>query len=840
MNDDLLNEAVCERDERRDAVRAHPTANGIDFVEYFEQQAPQPIRFWLVVTFVKNAPAALINHPEKFKVDGGVRIVHVAVTKAAAGANANQLEVDLDKSGDFSLYRLRIDAGLDVQLDSVLFTFKPSCPTPFDCRVTDDCPPEILEEPVIDYLAKDYGSFRRLLLDFASQRNPSWTERNPADVGIMLVELLAYAGDHLSSFQDAVANEAFLDTCRRRVSARRHARLIDYRMHDGRNAWTYVQLKASSAGDVPRWTRLLTPIARPLRGKQAPPPPSIPFADLHFDGDPALVGVTVFETTARIHVDPLNNDLTIHAWGDEECCLPAGTTSLALFALNGQQAVLPALAIGDLLLIEEVKGSTTGLAADADASRRQVVRLIDVDNTTDDVFSDTLNNGALQVAQAGDTPLPLQHVRWSESDALKTPFCLSARNAEVGLIRRISVARGNVAPCDHGRTIRDVIPFAEPSSPRTVGLPHGPLTMMSRAPATPDQSQLDVDHFDLATPPAEAEPAIELDVLSTGGGSEAWRPVIDLLDDNAFGTHFVAEVGDRGETTLRFGDDEYGRRPDNVTQITATYRIGNGRQGNIGSGSLAHISPPSAVVLPGVASLWQPLPAIGGAEPQSIEEVRQLAPAAFRAEQFRAVTEADYEAAAKKVAGVAAAKCVFRWTGSWRTVFVAIHPFDPANLITLPTGQTELRADLAQAVSALLRRYKLAGYDLEIRAARYVPLWLEIDVCVATGYFRGDVLLGVSHVLSNRRFADGTIGFFHPSRFRFGEAVYLSRIYEAVQSITGVDSAVVKVFQRYWSVAGGELSTGVIGLADDEIARLDNDPNFPENGKLVLTALGGS
>ena len=55
----------------------------------------------------------------------------------------------------------------------------------------------------------------------------------PGRPRVALVELLAYAGDQLSYYQDAVATEAYLGTARRRVSVRRHARLVDYPMHDG-------------------------------------------------------------------------------------------------------------------------------------------------------------------------------------------------------------------------------------------------------------------------------------------------------------------------------------------------------------------------------------------------------------------------------------------------------------------------------------------------------------------------------------------------------------------------------------------------------------------------------
>ena len=84
------------------------------------------------------------------------------------------------------------------------------------------------------------------MLDRLALLVPDWRERNAADVGIALVELLAYVGDHLSYQQDAVATEAYLGTARRRVSSRRHARLVDYLMHDGCNARAWVHVHGRS------------------------------------------------------------------------------------------------------------------------------------------------------------------------------------------------------------------------------------------------------------------------------------------------------------------------------------------------------------------------------------------------------------------------------------------------------------------------------------------------------------------------------------------------------------------------------------------------------------------
>jgi hypothetical protein len=77
------------------------------------------------------------------------------------------------------------------------------------------------EEPASDYLSKGYASFRQLIFDRLSLFLPAWKERNPSDLGIVLLEILAYISDYLSYFQDAVATESYIGTVRKRVSIRR-------------------------------------------------------------------------------------------------------------------------------------------------------------------------------------------------------------------------------------------------------------------------------------------------------------------------------------------------------------------------------------------------------------------------------------------------------------------------------------------------------------------------------------------------------------------------------------------------------------------------------------------
>jgi predicted phage baseplate assembly protein len=208
--------------------------------------------------------------------------------------------------------------------------------------------------------------------------------------------------------------------------------------------------------------------------------------------------------------------------------------------------------------------------------------------------------------------------------------------------------------------------------------------------------------------------------------------------------------------------------------------------------------------------------------------VRRDAPEAYLVQE-RAVTQEDYAEVSERMRGVQRAAASFRWTGSWHTVFVTA---DRAGGLPVDDRfETDLRAHL--------ERYRMAGYDLEVDGPRFVPLELGLHVCVVPEYFRAHVLSAVADVLTSRVRTDGTLGLFHPDRFTFAQPVYLSAIVAAAQAVPGVQSVEAKVFQRQREDASSALDTGVLELDRLEIARLDNDPSFPERGVLELTAGGG-
>src|SRR5215213_10897607 len=277
MTTSRFRELFCDDEARRAHVINHPTLNGIDYVEISAASLNEQ-RFIHVFFLKAPPPAGLADHPELFRIKGGVRTPNIKVLQVTQVDE--HLVVEVDQAGDFSTYTLVINsAALDPAYTQVEFGFKAGCPSRFDCRPRVVCPPEPRVEPLIDYLAKDYASFRQALVDLIPTLVPDWKERHEADLGIALVELLAYAGDQLSYYQDAVANEAYLETARQRISVRRHARLIDYRMHDGASARTFIHLTLSpgAVGRMPAGAvQVFTHIDEPLGSSMPPHPHVIP------------------------------------------------------------------------------------------------------------------------------------------------------------------------------------------------------------------------------------------------------------------------------------------------------------------------------------------------------------------------------------------------------------------------------------------------------------------------------------------------------------------------------------------------------------------------------------
>ncbi|MEO5558140.1 MAG: putative baseplate assembly protein [Dokdonella sp.] len=853
----------CRDESRRHTLLLNERWNGIDYVEVADDQRS------LRVYFFAAAPANLT--PRNMRIDGGRRIRGIEVTGVTPGPQdeergADCLCVTLDQYGDFSTYTLRlIEAaadkpphGIDPRYAQIDFNFKVACAGDFDCAAAQPCPQEMSAAPDIDYLAKDYESFRQVLLDRLATTLPDWRERHVPDLGVTLVELLAYTADQLSAYQDAVATEAYLDTARTRISVRRHARLVDYRLHEGCNAraWLAIGCDGEAPIHLPGDAYFVTAhedIAAIANGNACKE------SDLQFIAESSY---EVFEQAlptvdGSVLFGP-HSILRFHTWGYQECCLREGATRATLLApvpaapqaeetpkanaprlaaavdtknatnISGA-AVQSQLKSGDVLIFEEVLGPVTGNRADADPTHRQAVRLTHVTYTRDEL---------LEIA--------IIEIEWESADALTFTLCLSTRlpAPDCRRISDVCIARGNVILVDHGRRLRG-------ESLDCVGIEtvegscgcEGAITESVEHPShyAPSLSRAPLVYSDVPPVAGAASIALEQDphqalpcmtigatVASAAQSVEWWSARADLLNSAADACDVVVETDDDGRAHLRFGDGRCGRQPTPSSCFKADYRVGVALAGNVAREAIAYVVFRFEDSGGGNLQPRNPLPARGGIAPESLAAAKLAAPHAFRARLERAVTAVDYAQLAEEDADLQRANARLIWTGSWYEADVAIDPL----------GGEEAGSALCRRVDRRLECFRRAGHDLAVKPARYVPLAITLHVCVKPDYLSAHVAAAVLDVLGSGRRADGKPAFFHPDNLSFGTDVHASDLIAAAQAVEGVQNVELVELRRLADVAGA-VAPESLDIATWEIAQLDNDPDFPEHGALKLQIGGG-
>ncbi|HWG19552.1 MAG TPA: hypothetical protein VG225_03415 [Terracidiphilus sp.] len=825
--------AFCKDKQRRNLVLQ---TNGVNGLDYLEVLGTPGCGNQLALTFLRDARGLALT-PSNISLTGDTLLQATNILPATSD-DPLTITVQLSGTGDFSPYTLALVTsqtnpdpapGIDPQLNSATFSFKAGCPTPLDCLTSQCCPSTLATPPDIHYLARDYDKFRQAMLDRIAVLVPGWTETHEADPGIALVEALAYAADRVSYLQDAVNTEAYIGTARSRISLRRHARLVDYQISEGANARAWVCLSLN-----PNFTSLTVPAGTPIY-------PLIPGLAASIDPNEQVYAASqlqsgpgpVFETMESITLYPEQNQMDFYAWGDSGCCLPAGATEATLTGTppNGAYQTLQA---GQVLIFEEVKGPLTGDAADADPTHRCAVRLTYA-STTDysgNPLVDPVNPSALLTA-----------IAWNSDDALPFPLCISSISAAGIPVSGVSVARGNVVATDQGVWTNNeslgVVPLAPAAPVSGVGCnctaDAGALVPRPRfEPVLADQPLTFAASYNTSVPAAQMPSATsflapdistatpQISVASDDG--QSWSPVEDLLSKDGEYPGFIPEIEWDGTAHLRFGDGTYGAAPETGVKFTATYRTGNGAAGNVGREALAHVVTAGGA---GITGVRNPLAAAGGVDPESTQHIVQFAPFAFQS-QMRCVTAADYGTMAATLNGVAQAQGTLRWTGSWYSAFVSI---DPIGVWT---------SSLATQVKTSLNMLRMMGVDLVVEQAIFIGIRIGLEICVAPGFFRGDVYAAVWKALVTGDSCSGTLGFLNAANFQFGQTVYASPIVSAAQSVTGVAAVTLQTFERMNSpTAPGVAPPTQLLMGSIELPRCDNDPNHADRGMLTLIMDGG-
>jgi len=224
---------------------------------------------------------------------------------------------------------------------------------------------------------------------------------------------------------------------------------------------------------------------------------------------------------------------------------------------------------------------------------------------------------------------------------------------------------------------------------------------------------------------------------------------------------------------------------------------------------------------------WNPFDVTDGRAPEPAAAIIRRAPEAYRVRQLRAITLQDYIDRAEGLPGVSRAAARYAWTGSWRTVQIAI---DPVGTTVLTEAA---RSDIARHLDAV----RLIGEDLEIRPPRFVPLEIHVSLCARADYWPEDLKAILEQEFSDGWTPDGRMGFFHPDLWTFGQQLKASQIAGRVLAVDGVEH-IITVTMRRWN-GPATMSDEITAVAHNEILQVMNDPDHQEQGFIDFNVQGG-
>lgn len=254
---------------------------------------------------------------------------------------------------------------------------------------------------------------------------------------------------------------------------------------------------------------------------------------------------------------------------------------------------------------------------------------------------------------------------------------------------------GNVVKATHGETKAEVLGSGDGSRDlQQFDLRQSPLTYLSAATPAGAESTLQVRVNDLL-----------------------WHETDNLVGLGAKDRRYLTSTDDKDQTTVEFGNGKYGARlPTGVENVTAVYRTGIGKPGNVKAGQIT-----SAVTKPlGVKDVVNPLPTTGGADREDRDQARRNVPIAVMALD-RLVSVQDYEDFARTYAGIAKASSARLSDGRRELVHLTIAGSDDIPIATTSDLFLNLRqallqfGDPYQPIQVVVRKLKLLVISAKVR-----------------------------------------------------------------------------------------------------------------------------
>jgi uncharacterized phage protein gp47/JayE len=279
---------------------------------------------------------------------------------------------------------------------------------------------------------------------------------------------------------------------------------------------------------------------------------------------------------------------------------------------------------------------------------------------------------------------------------------------------------------------------------------------------------------------------------------------------------YTVQFDENDNAWVIFGDGVYGMRPPvGSNNLRATYRTGGGAVGNVPAGTIN--SAKTSITL--LSSVTNPLAAAGGADHESLEHAKSFGPLAFRSGQ-RAVTLADFVALAHQAGGVAKVRA--RSSG-WNRV----------DLYIAPEGSTCRPApeDLKKRLLAFFEDRRMASTLIAIQDPKCTLVDVSLEVVPDAHYHSSSVMQSVEAAVQS---------LFAFENVDFGQTLYLSEVYGAVETLSNVVAVNVTRFRRQDSADPSlELKSQLQSLSPElnDLVRRALSVNVEADGRIEIDEL---
>lgn len=247
-----------------------------------------------------------------------------------------------------------------------------------------------------------------------------------------------------------------------------------------------------------------------------------------------------------------------------------------------------------------------------------------------------------------------------------------------------------------------------------------------------------------------------------------WTQVDSLRDSESTDTHFETTLNEDHQLLVRFGDGIHGQRlPTGTNNLILQARFGVGIEGNLPAASLNKLKKPH----PLVESVIQPGAATGGGDLETGESLRELAPASVLTLE-RAVSIGDYGQIAQRHASI--------WQARSYALPDTPRATDRVEVVLVPAGGGALSPDFKTNMKTYLEGFSRPGVWVHIEGYQAILLDLRIKLRVDINAYDGDKIGELVRI--------SLLDSFSLQKAVLAEPLYLSRVYQVVEAVEGVEN----------------------------------------------------